>query len=103
MAPQWLVGLTRKKPAPITETGRRAPSPRITASQAPTEPAALEGEIASLPPPCRERAIMRSTGRASACTNWLPAARLDGAEVERRLIEAAIANGLMTDPDDGPR
>jgi hypothetical protein len=65
--------------------------------------AALEREIqalASTAPGGRNHAL----NCASYCLHQLVAGGvLDGAEVQQRLLEAAEANGLMTDPSDGPR
>jgi hypothetical protein len=58
------------------------------------------GDLSRVPPGQRNPAL----NRASFVLHQLVAGgELDGAEVERRLIDAAFANGLMTDPADGPR
>jgi len=42
--------------------------------------------------------------KASFCLHQLVAGgELDGPDVERELLAAAYANGLMADPGDGPR
>lgn len=101
MAPQWLIELTRKRPAAV------APTPCRSISRHDGRPngygqAALDAEIAELAqaaPGTRNHAL----NRASFSLHQLVAGgELDAAEVERRLVEAAHINGLMTDPNDGP-
>jgi hypothetical protein len=102
IAPEWLVKLAKQRPgAPkiiIPEaTCRRQGSPGAYGQ------AALEYEVEVLTktaPGGRNHAL----NRASFSLHQLVAGgELDGAEVRQRLIEAATANGLMTDPTDGPR
>jgi hypothetical protein len=108
VAPQWLLRLTCKRPPPAT------PSPPSTPSQPPSSPrhngspgaygrAALEREIEALAntaPGQRNHAL----NRASFSLHQLVAGgELDGNEVQQRLLGGAQANGLMTDPSDGPR
>jgi hypothetical protein len=101
MAPRWLIELTRKQP-PVAP-----PTPCRTISQHNGRPdaygqAALDAEIAELAraaPGTRNHAL----NRASFALHQLVAGgELEAAEVERRLVEAAHINGLMTDPGDGP-
>jgi hypothetical protein len=57
-------------------------------------------ELAQARPGTRNHALIR----ASFSLHQLVAGgKLDGAEVEQRLIAAAEANGLLADPGDGPR
>ena len=90
--PPWLVDLTRERPPkiPIGTT------PPIAASGA-YGAAALKREIDALvntAPGSRNHAL----NRASFSLHQLVAGGLlDGTEVERRLIEAAIASGLIAD------
>ena len=102
-APDWLVALTRKRPT-ISERAlatMRVPL-QYNGSPGAYGRAALEYEIAALAGTRTGSAITRSIARRSRCSNWSPAANLTEAEVINRLIEAAYANGLMTDPNDGP-
>src|SRR5205807_5814228 len=106
----WLVELTREKPRALPTISQRA----VAAIKRPTNgarssagdaygAAALEYEIealASTAPGARNHAL----NRASFSLHQLVAGgELDGAEVERRLLEAVTTNGLMADPHDGPR
>lgn len=103
-APAWLVVLTRKRPT-ISERAvatMRAPQqpngPRDTYGRV-----ALDVEITALantPPGSRNHALNRA---AFSLFQLVAGGELDGAEVRDRLIAAATANGLMTDPNDGPR
>jgi hypothetical protein len=99
VAPDWLIALTRKPPpAPITPPPRTHNGPPGAYGAA-----ALEREIevlASTPSGSRNHAL----NRASFNLHQLVAGgELDGIEVERKLWAAAEANGLTTDPDDGPK
>lgn len=104
VAPDWLVRLTRKPPPRLTISQRaisiRLSRPGRTGAYG---KAALEQEIAALthtPQGGRNAAL----NRASFCLFQLVAGgELNGIEVRQRLIEAATANGLMSDPHDGPR
>jgi hypothetical protein len=97
VAPDWLLKLTRK-PAPIT-LPPRTPNGLPGAYGA----AALQREIeilAGTAPGGRNTAL----NRASFSLHQLVAGgELDGSDVERELLAAAEANGLVTDPKDGPR
>jgi putative DNA primase/helicase len=101
----WLVQLTRTKPPPAPSISQRAISARgyPPCSGGAYGTAALDREINALvntPPGSRNHAL----NRASFSLHQLVAGgELDGAEVRNRLIAAAEANGLMADPDDGPR
>jgi hypothetical protein len=101
-APDWLIQLARAKAKPIV-------APRAHVPIRPAGPisnyaaAALEREIGALtstPPGARNHAL----NRASFSLHQLVAGgELDGALVQEQLIAAATANGLMSDPADGPR
>jgi hypothetical protein len=99
-APDWLIRLTRQRPG----------APKIVLPEyRPAGPpgsygkAALDREcdaLASVARGARNHAL----NRASFCLHQLVAGgELDGGEVHHRLVQAATANGLMTDPTDGPR
>ena len=101
IAPEWLVALTRKRP--ISERAlatMRAPlqhgSPGAYGN------AALQYEITALArtlPGARNHALNRA---AFSLFQLVAGGELNEAEVLNRLIEAAFANGLMSDPNDGP-
>jgi hypothetical protein len=98
-APDWLIKLTRKPaPAPFKLPPRTHNGPPGAYGAA-----ALQREIEALAnTPKRQRNI--ALNKASFCLHQLVAGgELDGADVERELLAAADANGLMADPDDGPR
>jgi hypothetical protein len=101
VAPGWLVRLTRKPPpGPITS---KIASPSRPGRMDVYGQAALDYEIAELAntlPGSRNAAL----NRASFSLHQLVAGgELDASEVRYRLIQAATANGLMSDPNDGPR
>jgi hypothetical protein len=101
-APDWLVRLTKQRPgAPkiiVPELSRR----REISSGAYGR-AALDRECDALANAARG-GRNHALNRASFALHQLVAGgELDGAEVHHRLVQAAIANGLMTDPTDGPR
>jgi hypothetical protein len=105
-APAWLITLTRRpSPLPPVSISQRALSSLRSRPQIPDAygQAALDAEIDALAntlPGARNYAL----NRASFCLHQLVAGgELDGAEVHARLIAAATANGLMSDPQDGPR
>jgi hypothetical protein len=100
-APDWLIELARKPaPKPITS---KIVIPKRPGWSGAYGLAALEAETAALAtaaPGTRNHAL----NRASFCLHQLVAGgELDGAVVHASLIAAATANGLMTDPHDGPR
>jgi hypothetical protein len=101
VAPDWLVSLTRKPPPkPITSKIVWPSRPGGSGSYG---KAALEHEIAALAhalPGGRNAALNRASFRLH---QLVAGGELDGAEVRNRLLDAAIANGLMSDPQDGPR
>ena len=104
VAPDWLIELARARPLPPTPSiSQRAIALRSIRPPDAYGRAALEYEIsalASTPNGQRNHAL----NRASFSLHQLVAGgELDGAEVRNRLIGAASANGLMADPDDGPR
>jgi hypothetical protein len=111
-APDWLIQLARAKPPPALPISQRAISARGSALRGAGfvhqydgayGTAALDREINALvntPPGARNHAL----NRASFSLHQLVAGgELDGATVRNRLIAAAEANGLMADPNDGPR
>jgi hypothetical protein len=103
LAPHWLIALTRKRPTISERALAAAGIRRYSESPSAYANAALEREIASLAntlPGGRNHAL----NRASFSLHQLVAGgELDAAEVQRRLLDAASANGLMADPEDGPR
>ncbi len=54
-----------------------------------------------LPPPHRAAETTPSIALRSVCCSFVHAGQLDRADVERQLIDACTANGLMDDPDNG--
>ena len=101
VAPAWLVELTRPRPAP--SISQRAIARRSIGLPGAYAKAALEREIADLantPNGQRNHALNRA---AFSLFQLVAGGELDGAEVRARLLQAAVANGLMADPDDGPR
>ena len=103
IAPDWLVELARKKPAPsISERALANMRRPAGASPNPYGAAALEDEIAALastPNGSRNHAL---NSAAFSLFQLVAGGELDESEVIGRLVQAAHANGLMTDPDDGP-
>jgi Bifunctional DNA primase/polymerase, N-terminal len=101
-APDWLIQLARVKAKPTVAPHAHVPIRRLGPISN-YAAAALEREINALtntPPGARNHAL----NCASFSLHQLVAGgELDGAEVHARLIEAAAANGLMSDPADGPR
>jgi hypothetical protein len=99
VAPDWLVVLTRKPvPKPITNMIALPSGPGRTYGQA-----ALDYEVADLARTLkggRNHALNRASFRLH---QLVAGGELDAAEVRHRLIGAATANGLMSDPEDGPR
>lgn len=94
--PGWLIELTREKPRPASTISQRA----VAGIRRPSNGygmAAAEGEIAALINAAhggRNHAL----NRASFNLHQLVAGgELDRAAVERRLIEACVANGLVAD------
>ena len=103
-APSWLVRLTLPPSPPTARLSIvRSPTAHHSGPCGAYGKAALEYEIAALdstPPGARNHAL----NRASFCLHQLVAGgELDGADVRNRLIAAATACGLMSDPQDGPR
>jgi hypothetical protein len=98
-APDWLLKLTRKPPPPAYALPPRTHNGPPGAYGA----AALQREIeilAGTAPGGRNHAL----NKASFSLHRLVAGgELDGSDVERGLLAAAETNGLMTDPNDGPR
>jgi hypothetical protein len=104
--PQWLVELTRKRVLPPIVQARPPDDsrPLITASSsAAYGNAALNREINSLahtPKGCRNHALNRA---AFSLGQLIGGQELHAYQVREGLIGAAQANGLFTDPADGPR
>jgi hypothetical protein len=98
-APSWLILLarTRPQPPPVQNASRS-----YLGRSGRYGYAALESEIellAKAPTGTRNHAL----NRASFALHQLVAGgELDANEVHAKLIAAATANGLMSDPDDGP-
>jgi hypothetical protein len=102
--PAWLVELTREKLPPASTISQRAVAAIRRPFNGPNSygMAALEREIdalANTAPGARNAALNRAS---FSLHQLVGGGELDAAEVERRLLEAAIANGLMADPHDGP-
>jgi hypothetical protein len=99
-APDWLIRLAQKKPgAPKIVLPEHMPA-RSAGSYG---KAALDRECEALANVARG-GRNHALNRASFSLHQLVAGgELDGAEVHHRLVQAASANGLMTDPADGPR
>ena len=101
VAPAWLVRRAMRKPAPLPPLTVRRHQPSGTSSFYGL--AALEQEcrvLAYVPRGQRNHAL----NRASFALHQLVAGgELGLGEVRDGLIAAATANGLMTDPNDGPR
>jgi hypothetical protein len=102
-APDWLVALTRKRPT-ISERALATMRVPLQHNGSPSTygKAALEYEIsalASTPHGQRNHALNRA---AFSLFQLVAGGELDESEVFNRLIEASLANGLMTDPNDGP-
>jgi hypothetical protein len=104
-APAWLIRLAQQpKPVPISERALAViHEPRCTVADDNYGRAALESEIHAL-------ATVSKGGRNAALNltsfrlyQLVAGGELNDGEVKQRLIEAAHANGLMTDPEDGPR
>jgi hypothetical protein len=102
-APDWLIALTRKR---STISERALATMRVPlqhgGSPGAYGRAALEYEIsalASTPNGQRNHALNRAS---FSLYQLVAGGELDEAEVINRLIEASHANGLMTDPNDGP-
>jgi hypothetical protein len=99
-APDWLIELTRKRP-PSSPASSWSPPPDGTSGA--YAAAALEQEIdrvARALPGTRNHALNRAS---FSLHQLVGGGELDGGEVEHRLLAAAKANGLIDDPDDGPR
>ena len=101
-APGWLIDLAQRIPSPPSLP--TSPPLRLISSERSGSygRAALEQEIAALSQAAKG-SRNDTLNRASFRLYQLVAGgELDGDEVEQRLIEAAHANGLISDPDDGP-
>jgi hypothetical protein len=101
-APDWLVQLTRKRPTISERALATMRVPLHNGSPSTYGKAALEYEIsalASIPNGQRNHALNRA---AFSLFQLVAGGELDESEVLNRLIEASFANGLMTDPNDGP-
>jgi Bifunctional DNA primase/polymerase, N-terminal len=97
--PAWLIDLTREKPRAISEravAAIRQPQYTGTYSRGYGQ-AALDSEIATLAN-TSVGGRNHAANRAGFCLGQLVGGgELDAAEVERRLIEACTANGLVAD------
>jgi len=102
VAPDWLVQLARQRPGAPAIRLPLVPRSHAGSSGAYGK-AALNREIEQLAktgPGARNHAL----NRASFSLHQLVAGgELDGGEVRDRLLDAAAANGLMSDPADGAR
>jgi hypothetical protein len=99
VAPDWLVALTRKPPPPPIDI----PCKTFMGSPGAYGAAALDREIealASTSPGSRNNALNLVSFRLH---QLVAGGELDAGDVEQGLIAASHANGLMTDPKDGPR
>jgi hypothetical protein len=102
-APEWLLRLTRRPPpGPITSKITWPTAPKYARTDAYGQ-AALDYEIRQLANTLKG-GRNAALNRASFCLFQLVAAgELDGNEVRRQLLAAATTNGLMADPEDGPK
>jgi hypothetical protein len=104
VALDWLVELARTRPPPpaLSISQRAQAARRSIGLPGAYARAALEREIKELAntlPGARNHALNRA---AFSLFQLVAGGELNEAEVLNRLIEAAHANGLMTDPNDGP-
>jgi hypothetical protein len=100
VAPDWLIHLTRKPPpGPITSKIALPSRPGMDAYGQ----AALDYEIAELANTIKGQRNAALNRASFSLYQLVAGGELDPAEVQRRLIEAATINGLMDDPEDGPR
>ena len=100
VAPDWLIALTSKRPT-LSERAL-ANLPHGSSRPGVYGRAALQAEISALantPNGRRNHALNRA---AFNLFQLVAGGELDEAVVVGKLIEAANANGLMTDPGDGP-
>jgi hypothetical protein len=98
--PEWLVELTREKPPTISQRAAAAIKPPSSTANA-YGAAALDAEIrllAAAPDGGRNHALNRTSFRLH---QLVAGGELDAGEVEQRLIDATIANGLMSDRGNG--
>jgi hypothetical protein len=104
VAPDWLVKLARTRPPPpALSISQRAIARRSIGLPGAYARAALESETSALArtlPGSRNHVLNRA---AFSLFQLVAGGELGEAEVINRLIAAATANGLMTDPNDGPR
>ena len=104
VAPDWLLQLARKPKPTISEQALA----NLRARREPVSPgsygkAALEYEttaLANTPLGQRNHALNRAS---FSLFQLVAGGELNEADVVNKLLEAANANGLMTDPHDGPR
>jgi hypothetical protein len=101
-APDWLVRLAQQpKPVPISERALATIRPPSGPPRAYGK-AALDREIdalAQVQKGSRNAALNEASFRLY---QLVAGGELDDGEVKERLLAAAQANGLMTDPEDGP-
>jgi hypothetical protein len=100
-APPWLLDLARKRPT-ISERALAAARPPINGAPGAYGRAALDGEIAELAGTARGNRNHQLFKAAATLFQLVAGGELDEREVFDRLIAACHANGLMSDPDDGP-
>ena len=106
IAPDWLIALTRARPTiSVRATQALANHRRLAASVTPDAygQAALDGEIEVLikaPQGTRNHALNQAS---FSLYQLVGGGELADGEVHTRLVDAATANGLWNDPNDGPR
>jgi len=98
--PAWLIELTREKPPSISQRAIAAIRPPINGANC-YGAAALEYEIGVLANTAPGGRNAQANKSSFNLHQLVAGHELDGAEVERRLIEACVANGLIA--DDGLR
>lgn len=103
-APDWLIRAAQQpKPVPISERALASVQPLIRTARGAYGQAALDREIDALskaPKGSRNAALNVVTFRLY---QLVAGGELEGGEVKQGLIAATHANGLWTDPQDGPR
>jgi hypothetical protein len=101
VAPEWLIHLTRKPPpGPITS---KIVMPSRPIRSGAYGQAALDYEIRELATTIKGQRNAALNRASFSLFQLVGGGELDPGEVRHRLIEACTINGLMSDPDDGPR